>query len=190
MTLVGRDQQEFLKRREASREAATKNPRSPGAAAMTIMKNLAKPTVPGYFTEGPMLKAQCKRLANRAHVINNTVFRFDKNGITRIVNQANVLYDFQALLRMNGVVELDPETEQPKPSDHMHHQQSAAPAAAPVVESKPKYEAPTVKEVPAAVLEEESESEPDLVVGAVDKDEPAEESKPVDKDNRRKPAKK
>jgi hypothetical protein len=31
---------------------------------------------------------------------------------------------------------------------------------------------------------------PDLVVGAVDEDEPVEEMKPVEKDNRRKPAKK
>jgi hypothetical protein len=95
---------------------------------------------------------------------------------------------------MNGVVELDAETEQPVPSKHCYPASAPAPVVevkteAPVVETKPKYTPPTVKEVPAPVEDMES-TPPDLVVGAVDEDEPVEEMKPVEKDNRRKPAKK
>lgn len=85
---------------------------------MSVAKNFTQPTKPGYFTEENMSKtqllvAQCKRLTGRATVIGNTVFTFDKNGITRVISQANNVYDFNMLLRQNGVVHLDPNTLQP-----------------------------------------------------------------------------
>ena len=117
-TPADRDRAEWEKRREATREAAAKNPRSPAQAAMSVAKNFTQPTKPGYFTEENMSKtqllvAQCKRLAGRATVIGNTVFTFDKNGIARIISQANNVYDFNVLLRQNGVVQLDADTLQP-----------------------------------------------------------------------------
>lgn len=58
-----------------------------------------------------VLKAKCKRLAKRTIVVNNTVFSFDKNGITSVENVGNTLNDYRVLLRMNGVSEYVEETK-------------------------------------------------------------------------------
>lgn len=50
-----------------------------------------------------MLKAIAKRFANSNQVIGNTVFSFDKDGLTQIIEAGYARYDFEALLTMNGV---------------------------------------------------------------------------------------
>lgn len=49
------------------------------------------------------LTAYCKRLANRTHVIGNTVFKFDKNGKTEVADLGNNRLNYEHLLKMNGV---------------------------------------------------------------------------------------
>lgn len=53
-----------------------------------------------------MLRAKCKRLANRNTVIDGTVFSFDGNGVCEIREISNSPIAFAKLLKMNGVVSL------------------------------------------------------------------------------------
>jgi hypothetical protein len=181
MALTGREAAEWEQRRDASRKRASESPRGPAAVALGLQKTLIGVARPGYFTEGAMLKAQCKRLTNQCTVIGNTVFRFDKNGITRTINQANVLYDFNELLKQNGVIELN-DDETPKGT--------ASPAAvpppavtAPVVESPAPVTPPVLDEQ----LEEMEAAPPDLVVPEPAPAAPAADA-PTKKEVRRKPA--
>lgn len=209
MTLAGKDRLDWEKRREATREAAAKSQRSPGAAAMGIAKNLAQPTRPGFFNEenmapSQMLAAQCKRLAGRSTVIGNTVFAFDKDGICRVINHSNVIYDFAILLRQNGVIVLDPITLRPLDptvdGDPVVEAPEVPPVAPPVDETT-SIEPPAplevvpveVTEPPVAPPTPESPTAPfDPAVTAsetVKVDEKASVEAPVaDKDTRRKPA--
>lgn len=51
------------------------------------------------------LKVMCKRLANRMHVIGQSVFKFDVDGIciVDLTRSPNAEAEYNALLRMNGV---------------------------------------------------------------------------------------
>lgn len=183
MAIDGRDKILWEKRREATRETLMQAPKSGGAVGLNLLKLATKVAPLGYKTEGPMLKAQCKRLAGRAHVINNTVFRFDENGICRLIDQGYDGAAFELLCKQNGVVRLDPETELP-----MGQQPAAAPAV--VEEPKKAKKAEVVVEAaveaPKTVDENWEAGPPDLVVPA-----PAAEEAAVEdtKKARRKPAK-
>lgn len=62
-----------------------------------------------------ILKAECKRLAGRTIVVNNTVFSFNDDGVSEVENFGNVSLDFKVLLRMNGVSEIiDKKVETPQ----------------------------------------------------------------------------
>lgn len=160
------------------------------------MKTLAGPTQLGYFTEGMMnakiLKAQCKRMAGRATIIGNTAFKFDRNGICRIANEANVSLDFKVLCRQNGVIELDPETEQPIEFSSKEPMAPVKAVVGPGPTEDELSERAAGKEVQAAesaAMDLLDDGPPDLVVPAAKEEAPpVEKSKPVDKDKSRKPA--
>lgn len=159
ITKAEKQKQEAEQRQQETYKAATASGKTVGQVLSGIRKNVTNPTRKGYFTEGDMIKvlrAQYKPLAGRTDVINNTLFVFDKNGITRVLDQGNTRNDFNVLLGRHGCVELD-EFEQPKPSDHMFYKK--------VEEEKP---AEPVKEVIEQASNPEvmdpMEGEPDLVV--------------------------
>jgi hypothetical protein len=51
----------------------------------------------------PELIAYCKRLASRNITVGNTLFKFNKNGRTSVLDLGNNRLDYAILLRMNGV---------------------------------------------------------------------------------------
>lgn len=53
-----------------------------------------------------MLKAKCKRLAERNILVGRTNFSFDKDGLCEIVSIGDVILDFASLVAMNGVEDL------------------------------------------------------------------------------------
>jgi len=67
------------------------------------MKNAFDVPRIGYFKEGPMLRAQCKRLAGRSTVVGGTVFTFNDEGVCSVIDQANAKVDFETLCAQNGV---------------------------------------------------------------------------------------
>ena len=50
-----------------------------------------------------MLKARCKRYANRTMVVGKTAFVFDKDGICSVADVSNTRVDYEQLLTMNQV---------------------------------------------------------------------------------------
>jgi hypothetical protein len=178
MTTAERDKLLLEKRREATREKLMQAPKTAGAVGLGLMKNLAQVTQLGYKTEGSMLKAQCKRLAKRVHVIGNTVFRFDAEGICRVVDQGFNASDFDMLCKQHGVVRLDTETELPV---------GVAPPAPAAVEAPKQIEAPKAS-APVADASWEA-GPPDLVVPPPAEDDSAVVVDDSKKASRRKPAK-
>lgn len=63
-----------------------------------------------------MLKAYSKRHKNKVLVIGSTVFAFDKDGNTSAVNTGRNLADFDALLKIHGMVDTrdKPKSKEPK----------------------------------------------------------------------------
>lgn len=70
--------------------------------AIDRFKNKPKKTI----VTKPKLLALCPRLKNRTHVLGDTVFIFDSDGISRSDNVGHTYYDFIELLKLNGVTEL------------------------------------------------------------------------------------
>ena len=115
-----------------------------------------------------MLRAHSKRLSNRTVVVGKTAFVFDKNGNTAVVDQGNVRYDYEQLLKMNQVVAIvdeaealvpDPPTVTATEPDPPGEVATTAP-----VEPEPKPEPTATADVDTSASEPEvkteSESEP------------------------------
>lgn len=61
------------------------------------------------------LMAKALRFKDNTVTIGNTVFSFDTNGITKIKDTGYTLYDFNELLKMNGVTEIkEPKISKPQ----------------------------------------------------------------------------
>lgn len=92
------------------------------------------------------MKAQCKRLAGRSVLVGSTSFQFDDDGVCEVKpnGRGGQYYDFEVLLKMNGVVELKDEEKAPAEAE-------AAPAEpAPTAEKEDSEEEKTVEEELAA----------------------------------------
>ncbi len=50
-----------------------------------------------------MLKAYCKRLSGRTVVIGATVFKFNEQGMSEVINNGRNQPDFDALMKMHGM---------------------------------------------------------------------------------------
>ena len=54
------------------------------------------------------MKAKCKRLAGRTHVVGGTAFEFDGDGICTVVpkGRGSIVEDFKNLCKLNGVKDI------------------------------------------------------------------------------------
>lgn len=177
VALRGRQLQEFQSRRAANTKQRSESPKHSGQLMSSLAKQFTAPTTPGYFREGPMLKAMCKRLAGRTTVIGNTVFTFDKAGICRIINQGNTALDYEFLLKQNGVHKLD-DDEKIIPRYPLSPAVEETPAL-------PVFEVPVEDDDEVEAEHDEMEAAPPAVIVP-----PMPTEKSVDKfESRKKPAK-
>jgi hypothetical protein len=100
--------------REQRRAETVNNTPSQSLESLLKLLPLTQPTPVGKESK-KVRKAYCPRLANRQTVIGNTVFTFDNKGICTFKNtyRATCIEDFEQLLKMNGVVELDKDGKLP-----------------------------------------------------------------------------
>ena len=88
------------------RKAVTPAPKSIYDITKLVRTGAYEEVSLGYATSGPVLKARAKRFIDQNVVIGNTAFSFNKDGIMTIINSGYVLYDFEVLVKMNGVEEI------------------------------------------------------------------------------------
>lgn len=96
-------------RRQARNTNAT--PKSLYDTTKALRQALFDETLNGNFTEGKMLKARSKRFAETNQLIGNTVFKFNKDGLTQVIDAGYARYDYEALLKLNGVSAVHDEVE-------------------------------------------------------------------------------
>lgn len=87
------------------------------------------------------MKAKCKRLAGRTHVVGTTPFEFDGEGICTVVPQGrgNVAVDFANLCKLNGVTDIT----------HGDQNEGEPPEAPVEADAEPKKEKATKSEAKA-----------------------------------------
>jgi hypothetical protein len=151
-------------------------------AAFNKVRNEMAPIA--HTNDGPKLKARCRRMALRNLLVGNTVFSFDKDGISVTVDTGRVREDYEQLLMMNGVDAV---------SDAASSSEGSAPAVenAPVVEENDSPTV-TVEEPPATSVEQPVPTEvtTDETVTEVVDVESAEIGDPAEKLKKRKGPKK
>jgi hypothetical protein len=136
-----------MKRREAK-------PKPLSTVLLQLGKSQFHPRPVSATIGGQVMKAYCKRMANRSIMVGSTVFAFDAQGVceARPSGRSNYATDFASLLKLNGVEEL--------PSAPVEAAEKEAPAqAAPAAAAPVEPEVLPVVEPDTESLEEETSSE-------------------------------
>lgn len=117
MSLPSEDEHQRAAREQRKAEAVN-NTKSQSLESLLALLPLTQPTPVGKESK-KVRKAYCPRLANRQTVIGNTVFNFDNKGVCTFKNtyRATCIEDFEQLIKMNGVMELDKDGTIPTQKD-------------------------------------------------------------------------
>lgn len=86
---------------------AAPTPKSLYNLIQSLSKAALQPPSLGYFTDGSKLRAKARRYRNKTVSVGNTVFVFNDEGITEVIEQGYTRYDFESLLKLPGVEKID-----------------------------------------------------------------------------------
>jgi hypothetical protein len=117
MPLPSEDEHQRTAREQRKAEVVNNTP-SQSLESLLALLPLTQPTPVGKESK-KVRKAYCPRFANRQTVIGNTVFNFDAKGICTFKNtyRATCIEDFEQLVKMNGITELDKDGTIPTQKD-------------------------------------------------------------------------